>query len=65
MPAMITHDGRWRVDANGTGTQVVWYRLTGPDTDRVLPSMAALVAELDQRRVDLADLRDADSSRLP
>lgn len=56
MGAMTTRDGRWRVEAGGTGTAVVWYRLIGPTVDRFLPSMSALVAELERCGVDLADL---------
>lgn len=55
---MITHDGCWRVEAGGTGTVVVWYRVVGLDVDRWLPSTPALIAELDRSGVDLADLRE-------
>jgi hypothetical protein len=59
MAAMTTRDGRWRVEVGGTGVAVVWYRLLGPGVDRWLPSTAALVAELEQHGVDVADLGDA------
>lgn len=58
MAAMATPDGRWRVEAGGTGPSVVWYRLLGPDIDRYLPSMPALLAELERRGVDLAEFAE-------
>jgi hypothetical protein len=59
MAVMTTRDGRWRVEAGGTGSVVVWYRLTGPGVDRWLPSTPALIAELGRCGVDLGDLREA------
>ncbi|GAA0903360.1 hypothetical protein GCM10009558_002130 [Virgisporangium aurantiacum] len=46
----------------GTGALVVWYQLVGPDVDRWLPSMPALITELEQHAVQLADLAEADAS---
>jgi hypothetical protein len=59
MAAMTTLDGRWRVEVRGTGTAVIWYQLVGPDVDRWLPSTPALLAELEQHAVNLADLAEA------
>ena len=59
MAVMTTRDGRWRVEAGGTGSAVVWYRLIGPAIDRFVPSTRALIAELERHGVDLADLSDA------
>jgi hypothetical protein len=62
MAAMTTDDGLWRVEASGTGPRVVWYHLVGPDIEQWLPSTPALIAALEGRSVELADLREANPS---
>lgn len=55
---MATRDGRWRVEVGGTGPAVVGYRLVDAAVDRWLPLTPALIAELEQHGVDLADLSE-------